>query len=157
MYLIPCWFCTFAHWQRNDQSIILKVYLNSEKMILPSKTCSWINIFCWSSWKVISQFWLVDWNIVPGSTGTRCTWWKHAHLQNTAYSTINDAGLLNSVSCWFTDKDTDEKSFLFILNPFCPVWIRVQFYSSPHWCLLRCTIVSKPKYILSISNIRLTV
>ncbi len=22
---IPCWFCTFAHWQRNDQSIILMV------------------------------------------------------------------------------------------------------------------------------------
>ncbi len=21
-YLIPCWFCMFAHWQRNDQSII---------------------------------------------------------------------------------------------------------------------------------------
>ncbi len=26
-YLIPCWFCTFAHWQRNDQSIILMVGL----------------------------------------------------------------------------------------------------------------------------------
>ncbi len=26
-YLIPCWFCTFAHWQRNDQSIILMVSL----------------------------------------------------------------------------------------------------------------------------------
>ncbi len=24
-YLITCWFCTFAHWQRNDQSIILMV------------------------------------------------------------------------------------------------------------------------------------
>ncbi len=27
MYLIPCWFCTFAHWQRNYQSIILMVGL----------------------------------------------------------------------------------------------------------------------------------
>ncbi len=26
-YLIPCWFCTFAHWQRNDQSIISMVGL----------------------------------------------------------------------------------------------------------------------------------
>ncbi len=26
-YLIPCWFCTFAQWQRNDQSIILMVGL----------------------------------------------------------------------------------------------------------------------------------
>ncbi len=26
-YLIPCWFCTFAHWQRNDQAIILMVGL----------------------------------------------------------------------------------------------------------------------------------
>lgn len=26
-YLIPCWFCTFARWQRNDQSIILMVGL----------------------------------------------------------------------------------------------------------------------------------
>ncbi len=26
-YLIPCWFCMFAHWQRNDQSIILMVGL----------------------------------------------------------------------------------------------------------------------------------
>ncbi len=26
-YLIPCWFCTFAHWQRNDQSVILMVDL----------------------------------------------------------------------------------------------------------------------------------
>ncbi len=26
-YLIPCWFCTFAHWQRNDQSIILMLDL----------------------------------------------------------------------------------------------------------------------------------
>ena len=26
-YLIPCWFCTFSHWQRNDQSIILMVGL----------------------------------------------------------------------------------------------------------------------------------
>ncbi len=26
-YLIPCWFCTFAHWQRNNQSIILMVGL----------------------------------------------------------------------------------------------------------------------------------
>ncbi len=26
-YLIPCWFCTFAHWQRNYQSIILMVGL----------------------------------------------------------------------------------------------------------------------------------
>ncbi len=25
--LIPCWFCTFAHWQRNDQSIILMLGL----------------------------------------------------------------------------------------------------------------------------------
>ncbi len=25
--LFPCWFCTFAHWQRNDQSIILMVGL----------------------------------------------------------------------------------------------------------------------------------
>ncbi len=31
-YLIPCWFCTLAHWQSNDQSIILMVvYLNSER------------------------------------------------------------------------------------------------------------------------------
>ncbi len=29
-YLIPCWFCMFAHWQRNYQSIILMVgYFNS--------------------------------------------------------------------------------------------------------------------------------
>ncbi len=27
-YLIPCWFCMFAHWQINDQSIILMVVLN---------------------------------------------------------------------------------------------------------------------------------
>ncbi len=27
IYLIPCWFCTFAHWQRNDQSIILMLGL----------------------------------------------------------------------------------------------------------------------------------
>ncbi len=26
-YLIPCWFCTFAHWQRNYQFIILMVGL----------------------------------------------------------------------------------------------------------------------------------
>ncbi len=26
-YLIPCWFCTFVHWQINDQSIILIVGL----------------------------------------------------------------------------------------------------------------------------------
>jgi len=26
-YLIPCWFCRFAHWQRNDQSILLMVGL----------------------------------------------------------------------------------------------------------------------------------
>ncbi len=26
-YLIPCWFCMFAHWQRNDQSIILMLGL----------------------------------------------------------------------------------------------------------------------------------
>ncbi len=26
-YLIPCWFCMFAHWQRNDKSIILMVGL----------------------------------------------------------------------------------------------------------------------------------
>ncbi len=26
-YLIPCWFCTFAHWQRNDHSLILMLGL----------------------------------------------------------------------------------------------------------------------------------
>ncbi len=26
-YLTSCWFCTFAHWQRNDESIILIVGL----------------------------------------------------------------------------------------------------------------------------------
>ncbi len=26
-YLVPCWFCMFAHWQRNDRSIILVVGL----------------------------------------------------------------------------------------------------------------------------------
>ena len=26
-YLIPCWFCTFSHWQRNNQSISLMVGL----------------------------------------------------------------------------------------------------------------------------------
>ncbi len=26
-YLIPCWFCKFAHWQRNYQSVILMVGL----------------------------------------------------------------------------------------------------------------------------------
>ncbi len=30
-YLLPCWFWTFAHWQRNYQSIIVMVYLNSER------------------------------------------------------------------------------------------------------------------------------
>ncbi len=27
MYLIPRWFCTFAHWEINDQSIIFMVDL----------------------------------------------------------------------------------------------------------------------------------
>ncbi len=27
IYMIPCWFCTFAHWQRNDQSTIVMVGL----------------------------------------------------------------------------------------------------------------------------------
>ncbi len=26
-YLIPCWFCMFAHWQKNDQSTIVIVGL----------------------------------------------------------------------------------------------------------------------------------
>ncbi len=50
-YLIPCWFCTFAHWQRNDQSIILTVGLFEG--LFYKKVCQWFKRR--TGWKCCGQ------------------------------------------------------------------------------------------------------
>ncbi len=76
LFWIPCWFCTFAHWQRNDLTIIVTVGLleqNNNKIIQK-------NVFK-KSYKLI---WILmrEISIWPLRKTWLSTWWQNPCCQS---------------------------------------------------------------------------
>ncbi len=75
--LIPCWFCTFAHWERSYQSIILMVYLNSERQNNNKKSRKTVL----KSYKLICIL-MSEISICPLRKTWLSTWWQNPFWQS---------------------------------------------------------------------------
>ncbi len=75
-YLIPCWFCMFAHWQRNDQSIIFMfIWTVRDRITTTTK-----NIIQ-RSYKLICIL-MSEINIWPLRKTWLSTWWQNPCWQS---------------------------------------------------------------------------